>query len=298
MKENEQPKMNPETFAALPALLLPWYNAHKRDLPWRHSSDPYEILVSEIMLQQTRVEAVIPYYHRFLTLFPTAAALASSDDDTLMKAWEGLGYYSRARNLKKAAAYVSEHGFPDTEDGLKKLAGVGAYTAGAVGSIAFGLSTPAIDGNLMRILSRAFELYVPVGAQLFAILYDNLKRVYPPDASSFTQSFMDLGATVCLPKNPKCELCPLHAICLAHKNGTTALLPVRKEKKPRPVEKHTVFVLRQGNTVAITKTPRQRPLARHVGTAARRRLAGRGASRRSTCKYGRALYGRGYDAAR
>ncbi|MDE7394591.1 MAG: NUDIX domain-containing protein, partial [Clostridiales bacterium] len=124
-----------------------------------------------------------------------------------------------------------------------------------VGSIAFGLSTPAIDGNLMRILSRAFELYVPVGAQLFAILYDNLKRVYPPDASSFTQSFMDLGATVCLPKNPKCELCPLHAICLAHKNGTTALLPVRKEKKPRPVEKHTVFVLRQGNTVAVQKRP-------------------------------------------
>ena len=252
-KENAQL----DSLRALPRLLLPWYEKSKRDLPWRRTSDPYEILVSEIMLQQTRVEAVIPYYRRFLALFPNPAALAAADDDTLLKAWEGLGYYSRARNLKKAAASIAENGFPTTEDDLKKLPGVGAYTAGAIGSIAFNLPTPAVDGNLLRIFARLTASTEPIGPKLFSRCYEAIAGIYPPDASSFTQSFMDLGALVCTPKNPKCALCPLSSICAAHKNGTASRLPVRKEKKPRPEEKRTVFVLRQGKTIAVEKRPEQ-----------------------------------------
>lgn len=237
--------------------LLDWYHAHKRDLPWRGTHDPYRVWLSEIMLQQTRVEAVKGYYERFVAALPDVAALSCVDDDRLYKLWEGLGYYSRARNLKRAAQVVAASGgrFPTTREELRKLPGIGDYTAGAIASIAFGLPEAAVDGNVLRVLGRVLQEDTPIDDLAYRKrLTEALSSVYPSDAcADFTQSFMDLGSAVCLPQNPQCAACPLGSLCAAHRNGTTDAYPVRKQKRPRRVEQKTVFALYRNGRLAVEK---------------------------------------------
>ena len=246
---------------AVQALLL-WYQQNKRDLPWRHTSDPYRIWISEIMLQQTRVEAVKPYYARFLESCPDVAALAEIPEERLMKLWEGLGYYSRARNLQKAArAVVEGHGgvMPATYEELLSLPGIGEYTAGAIASIAYGLRTPAVDGNVLRVLARVSgtdaDITLPETKKHFR---EALARVIPEAAGDFTQSLIELGATVCAPnREPMCESCPLRDSCAAFGEGRTNEIPVRSPKKPRRVEERTVFLIRDGDRTALSKRPQK-----------------------------------------
>lgn len=241
------------------ALLL-WYQQNKRDLPWRHTSDPYRIWISEIMLQQTRVEAVKPYYARFLEAAPNIEALALLPEEKLMKLWEGLGYYSRARNLQKAARVVIEnHGgvMPTTYEELLKLPGIGEYTAGAVASIAYGERVPAIDGNVLRVLARVSgtdsDITLPETKKEFR---QNLAGVIPTEAGEFTQSLIELGATVCAPnREPMCALCPLSQECVAYRERKTNQIPVRSPKKPRRIEERTIFIIRDGDRTALRKRP-------------------------------------------
>lgn len=225
---------------SLPKLLLTWYDENKRDLPWRIDTDPYRIWVSEIMLQQTRVEAVKDYYIKFMNELPTVEALAACPEEKLLKLWEGLGYYSRARNLHAAAKEIAAMGaFPSDFDEIKKLKGVGEYTAGAIASIAFERPSPAVDGNVIRVLSRvlADEREQDI---LRACFTEELAPAYPAQRrGDFTQSLMELGATVCLPSGPKCMLCPLFSLCKTHGDS----LPVKKKKAARKVTDLTVFVL-------------------------------------------------------
>ncbi|MBQ3507065.1 MAG: A/G-specific adenine glycosylase, partial [Clostridia bacterium] len=233
-------------------LLLDWYRQNRRDLPWRHSRDPYRILVSEIMLQQTRAETVKPYFHRFLATLPTVEALANADEPTLLKLWEGLGYYSRVRNLQKAARAVMEnHGgvIPADFDALLKLPGVGRYTAGAVASIAYDIPVPAVDGNVLRVLARLTgddtDILSPAAKKTAEA---TLAPLVPLDAAGdFTQSLIELGALICTPGEPKCSDCPLHLLCTAHREGKERDLPVRLAKTKRRVEERTVLVIRSGN---------------------------------------------------
>ena len=242
---------------ALPELLLEWYRENRRDLPWRQTKEPYHIWVSEIMLQQTRVEAVKGYYARFLERLPDIAALAACPDDELHKLWEGLGYYSRVRNLKKAAQLIQEkHAgvFPRDHGSVLALPGVGDYTAGAICSIAFGLPTPAVDGNVLRCLARlrsdAEAIDLP---QVKKRVRQELEAIYPADCpGEFTQALMELGATVCVPNGePKCDLCPCRAVC----PGDWKHYPVKLPKKPKKQENRTVFLLRCGERWAIEKRP-------------------------------------------
>ena len=244
----------------LPALLLPWYHAHKRDLPWRQDREPYHIWISEIMLQQTRVEAVKGYYARFLDTLPTIAALAECDDDLLHKLWEGLGYYSRVRNLKKAAIMIMEQydgKFPETHGEILKLPGIGAYTAGAIGSIAYGLPTPAVDGNVLRVCSRLLNDPSPIDLpETKKAVTRALAEIYPKEAGDFTQALMELGATVCGPNRaPDCENCPCREICLAYRESTQNNLPVKAPKKEKRQEDRTVFILRCDGRYALEKRP-------------------------------------------
>ncbi len=234
-------------YQPLPGLLLPWYARHARKLPWRENKEPYRVWVSEIMLQQTRVEAVKDYYARFLSALPDLAALSRVDDDALMKLWAGLGYYSRARNMKKTAVLLMERGgeFPRDTKLLMTLPGVGEYTAAAIGSICFDLPTPAVDGNVVRISARltAWEGEVDSPAVRRAIS-QALTAVCPPEAGSFTQALMELGATVCLPNGaPLCAKCPLAGICAAHRLRLETAFPITAPKKPRRAETKTVFLL-------------------------------------------------------
>ena len=255
-------KSNPTLSSIIPSLLS-WYPARRRALPWRTDPTPYHVWLSEIMLQQTRIEAVIPYYHRFLEAFPDVASLANADDDRLMKLWEGLGYYSRARNLKKAAeAIVRDHGgtLPKTADALRKLAGIGDYTAGAIASIAFGEPEPAVDGNVLRVITRvlACDDDITLGSTKKAIT-EALRTVYPSgkDASDLTQALMELGEEICIPNGrAKCELCPIREHCRAHAEGTVERFPVKAPKKPRRQEKLTVLLLSCRGKYAIRKRPR------------------------------------------
>lgn len=244
----------------LPEVLLPWYYVNLRDLPWRRTKEPYHIWLSEIMLQQTRVEAVKGYYARFLEALPTIADLACCDDDALHKLWEGLGYYSRVRNLKKAAQVIMEcHGgeFPRTYEQILALPGIGEYTAGAICSIAFDQPTPAVDGNVLRVVSRLTEDDTPIdtpAAKQSARL--RLKEVYPLRAGDFTQALMELGATLCGPNwAPRCDECPCRMFCLAHLHGTAEQLPVKSPKKDKKVEDRTVFVLSCDGRYALRKRP-------------------------------------------
>ena len=244
----------------LPDRLLPWYEAHKRDLPWRADREPYHIWVSEIMLQQTRVEAVKGYYARFLAALPTVADLARCDDDALHKLWEGLGYYSRVRNMKKAAAAIMEDyagSFPRTYPEVLALPGIGEYTAGAVCSIAYDLPTPAVDGNVLRLYARLLDDHRPMDAtEVKKEVRAALEEIYPVRAGDFTQSLMELGATLCGPNRPpECDSCPCAAICLGSRRGTAAALPVRLPKREKRQEDRTVFVLSCDGSFALEKRP-------------------------------------------
>ena len=244
--------------ASLPAALLPWYEENKRDLPWRKDKQPYHVWLSEIMLQQTRVEAVKGYYTRFLAALPRVEDLAQCDDDALHKLWEGLGYYSRVRNLKKAARQiVARGGFPDTFADVLALPGIGDYTAGAICSICFDLPTPAVDGNVLRVIARICNDPTPIDlpAQKKKVR-DALAEIYPANAGDFTQALMELGATVCGPnRKPDCENCPCKGFCQAYQAGTAEALPVKSPKKGRRVEERTVFILSCDGKYAISKRP-------------------------------------------
>jgi len=240
--------------------ILAWYGKHARRLPWRGSSDPYAVWVSEIMLQQTRVETVIPYYERWMNRFPTIGALAAATDQDVLKVWEGLGYYSRARNLHKAAQTVVEHyhgTIPQTRGELEKLPGVGRYTAGAIASMAFGLDEPALDGNLKRVLARVFNLTMnlktPEGQLgLEKLLAENLP---PGQAGDFNQAMMDLGATICTPRDPQCTVCPVNGICLAKALNVQTERPVTPARLPVPHHTVTAAVIQRDGRVLITRRP-------------------------------------------
>jgi A/G-specific adenine glycosylase len=243
--------------------LLAWYRTNKRPLPWRQSPTPYQVWISEIMLQQTRIEAVIPYYERFLSELPTVKDLALVDDERLMKLWEGLGYYSRARNLKKAALTVMERHegrMPTTYEELLSLPGIGPYTAGAIASIAFGLPEPAVDGNVLRVITRLTADERDVTKQTVKQdVTQALRAVYPSkaeDASAMTQALMELGERVCLPNGtPRCDECPLGLFCRARAADLTDRIPVRAPKKPRRIEQRTVLLLVSKGRVALVKRP-------------------------------------------
>ena len=253
--------------SALPELLLPWYEENRRDLPWRRNRAPYHVWLSEIMLQQTRVEAVKGYYARFLQALPTVEALAAADPELCHKLWEGLGYYSRVRNLQKAAqVIVRDYGgvFPEDYAAVRALPGIGDYTAGAICSISFGQPTPAVDGNVLRVAARIRwdETPVDLPAVKKALTAD-LARIYPAGrCGDFTQALMELGATVCLPGGaPRCEACPLASLCLAHRMGRETAVPVRLGKKPRRQEAMTVFILQSPQGLALRKRPEKGLLA-------------------------------------
>lgn len=244
-------------YQRLPEVLLPWYEKNARQLDWRRDTQPYHVWLSEIMLQQTRVEAVKGYYTRFLKAFPTIQDLAQAREDTLFKYWEGLGYYNRARNLQKAAKkIVRDYGgvFPSSYEDIASLPGVGPYTAGAIASICFEQPRAAVDGNVLRVLSRVTEQFIEVDApQVKKEMAQTLERVYPlGQCGSFTQSLMELGATICLPGgSPKCTCCPARDFCLAYAGGSQQALPVKKPKRARKTEQKTVFLLLCENDIAV-----------------------------------------------
>ncbi len=248
-------------YAHLPAVLLPWFAANARQLPWRADREPYHVWLSEIMLQQTRVEAVRAYYTRFLAVLPDITSLAGADEATLQKLWEGLGYYTRMRNLQKAARVVMEqYGgvFPSDYNAVLSLPGIGAYTAGAICSICFDQPEPAVDGNVLRVIARLGALSEPVDTPAVKnAVTQALRDVYPAGhCGDFTQALMELGAIVCLPNGaPRCEICPAAALCAARAAGTQATFPRKRPKKPRRAEELTVFVLHSGDRIAVRRRP-------------------------------------------
>ena len=239
--------------------LLAWYDKHKRDLPWRGVRDPYKIWVSEIMLQQTRVAAVVPYYRRWMEQLPTVEALAAVDEERLMKLWQGLGYYSRARNLRRAAqVIVEEYGgrFPERYEELIRLPGVGDYTAGAVASIAFSQPTPAVDGNVLRVAARVADIEEDILDPRVRRRVRALMAEAMPDGrpGAYNQALMDLGATVCLPNTPPlCPRCPLAALCGANRLGCQRALPVRRKRALRRQEEMTVYILLREGRAALRR---------------------------------------------
>lgn len=253
-----------EVLSSIVGPLLTWYEGQStlRCLPWREEVTPYHTWLSEIMLQQTRASAVIPYYTRFLEALPDIESLARCDDELLMKLWQGLGYYSRARNLKKAAGVIcQEYGgkLPADFAALLELPGIGRYTASAIGSIAFGLPLPAVDGNILRVTMRVLQCGEDIAQPAVRrAVEEALAPHYPSGqaAGALNQAFMDLGATVCLPHGaPHCATCPLARLCLAHDAGSEQQLPVKSKKAKRRVEQKTVLLLHQGRALALTKRP-------------------------------------------
>lgn len=254
--ERETPAFADEVISPL----LSWLDKNGRSLPWRDAPTPYHVWISEIMLQQTRTAAVIPYYERFLTELPDVAALAAVSEERLMKLWEGLGYYSRARNLKRAAERIlTEYGgkLPASVEALRSLPGIGAYTAGAIASIAFGLPEPAVDGNVLRVLMRYYACDADVTEEKTKrLVADFLRARYPTgkDAARLTEALMQLGELVCIPNGePLCEHCPLSERCAARLWRLLPLLPARKPKKPRRVEERVLFLCRRGDGYLIRK---------------------------------------------
>lgn len=239
--------------------LIAWYEANGRDLPWRNTKDPYAIWLSEVMLQQTQVNTVLPYYEKFLRLFPTVQALADAPADTVLKAWEGLGYYSRCRNLQKAAQVIAfERGgqFPDTLEGMLALPGIGRYTAGAVLTFAFGQRQPILDGNVKRVLARIYNLDDDP-AVLESTLWKHSEALLAQaaDPYPFNQGLMELGATTCLPQNPRCMLCPVQAHCEAFAAGTQHELPRKAVKKATPHHHIAVGVIWHEDKMLIQQRP-------------------------------------------
>ncbi len=262
--------MSTPNLARCAAALTEWYTTHARELPWRKANDAYSVWISEIMLQQTRIEAVIPYFYRFMQACPTVFDLATIPEDQLLKLWEGLGYYSRARNLQKAAKIiVNEYQgvLPSDYELLLSLPGIGEYTAGAIASIAYNIPVAAVDGNVMRVLARLTGDDTDVLSSGAKRHYaDIVNSMLPRDeAGRFNQALMELGETVCLPKaTPECSRCPWKSECVAHANGTTAELPVRSKKKPRRIEERVVAVVCVAGTpprVLLHKRPSEGLLA-------------------------------------
>lgn len=257
MTTNDAEPFAPEAFSTP---LLHWFRAEKRAMPWRETRDPYYIWVSEVMLQQTQVATVIPYYERFMARFPTIQSLAEAPLDDLLKHWEGLGYYSRARNLQKAAQQVvSEHGgvFPRDYAAIRALSGIGDYTAGAIASIAFNQAKPAVDGNVLRVLSRWFRIAEDIAKPQSKRLFEEfaLRLIPEGHAWEFNQALMELGALVCTPRRPRCADCPVRDACRANLVGDVEAFPVKTKKAPpRPVS-FAVAVLSRGDSVWIVRRP-------------------------------------------
>ena len=220
---------------------LTWYQQEKRNLPWRYNHDPYRIWISEIMLQQTRVDTVIDYFYRFMEQFPTIQDLANAPEDKLLKVWEGLGYYSRARNLQAAAKQIMEEfggQFPTTVEEIRSLKGIGPYTAGAISSIAFEIPEPAIDGNVMRVVSRLFCIEADIAKASSRNIFDEAMRkiISQDQPGDFNQAMMDLGSSICTPTSPQCELCPIQNFCQAYRENRQTAFPVKsKKQKPKDV---------------------------------------------------------------
>ncbi|MDB5698585.1 MAG: mutY [Alphaproteobacteria bacterium] len=243
-----------------PNAILRWYDAHKRRLPWRAeagaASDPYRVWLSEIMLQQTTVAAVRPYFEKFLARWPNVAALAQADEAEVMAAWAGLGYYARARNLIACARKVAAiGGFPDNEDSLRALPGIGRYTAAAIAAIAFGRRAVVVDGNVERIVARLFAVEQPLPAAR-RTLCDLAATLTPARRNGdFAQAMMDLGATICTPRNPACSLCPLFEPCAARQRGAQAEFPVKAAKAPKPRRQGVAYWLQHDDHVLLVRRP-------------------------------------------
>lgn len=238
--------------------LLGWYRANKRDLPWRHTSDPYAIMVSEVMLQQTRVDTVIPYYINFLDRFPNVDSLAEAEEDEVLNLWKGLGYYSRGRNLHKAAKKImTEHDgvFPQSLAQVRKLPGVGEYTAGAIMSIAFNQSCPAVDGNVLRVIARICGISDDITLHDTKDRITTIVREMMPEghASDFTQALMELGAMVCTPKSPECGVCPASVDCWAFQNQQVHRLPVKKKKEKPAAQRFFALLLVHQQKLLLTR---------------------------------------------
>ncbi len=251
--------MDTELLEAIRQPLLNWYRQNARVLPWREHPSPYHVWVSEIMLQQTRVEAVKSYFARFVEVLPDIPALAACPGDRLLKLWEGLGYYNRAKNMQKVAQIVTDQyggRLPSDYGKLLALPGIGSYTAGAIASIAFDLPYPAVDGNVLRVLSRITASEDDISQpSVKKEIETALGRVMPKHGSgSFNQSLMELGALICLPNTgPDCDVCPVRDLCMARKKGLQRSLPYRSSKKKRRVEERTVFVIRDGSHAAVRR---------------------------------------------
>ena len=242
------------------SLLLEWYQNNARDLPWRRTSDPYQIWVSEIMLQQTRVETVIPYYLRWMDRFPALEDLAQAEQDEILSYWEGLGYYRRANNLHQAVKEVARiygGNLPADSKKLQELPGIGRYTAGAISSIAFNLPEPILDGNIRRVFSRYFNINTPLQSpETEKKLWKIAEELIPvEDPGTYNQALMELGALICQPRKPLCHLCPLNPDCSARRLGLQEQLPVRKTKSPLPHYQVTAAVFQKNNQVLLTKRP-------------------------------------------
>lgn len=260
-----------EAKALLARRLAEWHNAHQRDLPWRSAPagrrDPYAVLVSELMLQQTRVEVVADYYERWMARFPTLQALAAAELDAVLKLWEGLGYYARARNLHRAARIlVHEHGghFPQARAALLALPGIGPYTAGALLSLAFGLPEALLDGNVARVFSRLADIDAPIDApavraRLWQLAAELVQAAPPGDAGACNEGLMELGATVCVPRAPRCLLCPVAEHCRALRNGTQLARPIRAARKPTPHYDVAAGIIWQGEVGRSLLLLAQRP---------------------------------------
>lgn len=261
LEREDRPFSRTERLKAMNGPLLFWYQGHARILPWRDNPTAYQVWISEIMLQQTRVEAVKPYFSRFLEALPDVRTLAQVEEEKLLKLWEGLGYYNRARNLKKTAEIVVrdyEGKLPASYEELLKLPGIGSYTAGAIASIAYGIPVPAVDGNVLRVISRVLANEDDIRKQSIKHqVEDSLKETMPKDeASNFNQGLMEIGAVICVPNGqPKCQECPLESICLARKQGLTDRIPYKAPKKPRKVEERTILLIESGQQIAIRKRP-------------------------------------------
>jgi A/G-specific adenine glycosylase len=248
---------DPREFARL---LLDWYGQHARRLPWRDQPEPYRVWVSEIMLQQTRVETVRPYFERWMELFPTITVLASASEQTVLQAWEGLGYYSRARNLHRAARQVVEEyagQIPGERELLEKLPGIGRYTAGAISSIAFGKDEAALDGNIRRVLARVYNMSIPARSPLGERRLWELAELTLPAgmAGDFNQAMMDLASSICTPRSPACLICPLRELCAARALGLQETLPVLEGKAPVPHYTVTAAVIQRNTKVLIAQRP-------------------------------------------
>lgn len=247
--------------------LLEWYDANARILPWRSEPTPYRVWVSEIMLQQTRVEAVKPYFERFVNALPDVHALANADDDELHKLWEGLGYYNRVKNMKKCAQYCVKHyagSLPNSYELLKQLPGIGDYTAGAIASIAFHLPYPAVDGNVLRVFSRLLVSEDDILKERTKKKFQNIIKEYIPieRCDAFTQALMEIGALICVPNTmPRCNICPLAEDCIGYQSHQAQRLPIKEKKKARRIEKKTILVVVHQKEVLLQQRAEDRLLA-------------------------------------